>query len=175
MLKITENKDEIIVREFPFMRWLSALSAAVFFFLPVIFVLSLDKEFSRGQWFWLCFLLALFCFFLFLALAIPLTTIKLNNSKQTISVRRRSLVKYSFNVYFFNEAADLIYINETVGTFVKKKYQLLLPLKDGRIIELSQSVIFDEGQYFNAADLLNNSVFNVQAQIPLKLTVFNDE
>lgn len=175
MLKITENKDEIIIREFPFLRWLSALGAAVFFFIPVIFALSLDKDFSRGQWFWLCSCLALFCIFLFLALAISVTTIKLNIPGKTVSVRKRSFIKYDFNVYSFNEIADLIYIDETNIGRGRMKYQLQLPLTDGRKVKLSRSVRFDEGRYFDAADILNKFIFDSPTQIPLKLTVFNDD
>ncbi|HEX2641312.1 MAG TPA: hypothetical protein VHL50_12090, partial [Pyrinomonadaceae bacterium] len=79
---------------------------------------------------------------------------------QTVSVRKRSLIKYSFNVYSFNEIADLIYVETRVRGRGGKVYQLIMPLKSGEKIELSADDGSKKGQYYDAAVLLNAYIFD---------------
>ncbi|HEY0459327.1 MAG TPA: hypothetical protein VGC97_09345 [Pyrinomonadaceae bacterium] len=173
MLRITESKDEIIVREVPIIHWTASVT--------ILVVLSLIGYFSflyKRDIFDLIWTLGIFFSagaFLFYIFAVPATTTKINKPGKTVSIRKQSLIKYSFDVYSFSEISDLIYVKETKDSRGNISYQLMLPLKDGQKIEISTSISLKEGKYFDAADLMNKYIFDTSKQIPFKLTIFNDD
>ena len=176
MLRITENKDEIIVREIPFFDWVRAAVAGLIFFFIVCAALA-SKE-NLSDLLWVLILLTPIGAFLLFLLTTPTFSVKINKPGKTVSVRRQNLFKYSFEVYSFSEIADLIYIDtKLLGEQGRETafYQLMLPLKTGKNIEISSSGGSKDNEYQNAVDLMNPYIFDTSKQIPFKLTVFDDD
>src|SRR5215211_6781337 len=153
MLRVAQNKDEIIIRELPIARWSSFSALAIFLSLPFSIAFSSSRDFSEQFWLIGIGVGGVVC--LFLALMSPITTTKINKPGQTVSVRKQSLITYSLNVYSFNEIDDLIYVDEKQGGRGGTTYQLIMPLKSGKKIELSTTDGSKKGQYFDAASLMN--------------------
>ena len=166
MISVTKNKDEIIVREIPFAQWINAVIVGAVLFLVVFFMLSSTTGFFNLAWS-LGVFVAVAGFFLYL-LDNPSITTKINKQGETVSIRKQSLIRYTFNVYSFKEISDLIYVIE-LQAGLEKRYQLLLPLKNGQEIELSTSIGMNKGEYFDTADLMNKYIFNISKQIPAKV------
>jgi len=165
MLQITKSKDEIVIRETPVAQWINSVIIAAILFLLVFFVLSFVADFSGLAWS-LGIIVSVAGFLLYL-LDNPSITIKINKPGKTVSVRKQSLLRYKFDVYSFNEIADLIYVNE-IGA-MPKTYQIILPLKKAQKIEISTQIRINEAEYFEAANLMNEYIFNVSKQIPAKV------
>ena len=170
MLRITENKDEIIIREIPV---LSRINAGVVMLILafVIPVIMNSIENTLQMIFFTFFYLSLLGGFIFYLLKNPSLTVKINKPGQTVSVRKQSLIRYNFNVYSFNEMAGLIYV-DGIGS---KTVQLMMPLKDGRKIELSITDGSSAKQCFDAASLLNSYVFDTPKQISYKPAIFEND
>jgi hypothetical protein len=173
MLRVRQNKEEIIIRELPIIRWISFLGLAVVLFLPVFVFFPSHKDSFDLFWSIGMSIGVIVC--LIFALTNPITTTKINKPGQTVSVRKQSLIKYKFDVYSFNEIADLIYVNVKEGGRGGTTYQLLMPLENGKKIEISTTDGSKSSQYFDAAYLMNPYIFDTSKQIPFKLTVFNDD
>src|SRR5215213_9677127 len=127
MLQITRDKNEIIVHEIPFAQWFYAVVIGIIFgglcfwgfsFLTNIFVLALCVS-------TLVFAAAALLFLV----DNPSTTVKINKQGGIISVRKESLVSYKFDIYNFDEVADLIYVDEIEK--LPKEYRIMLSLKNG--------------------------------------------
>ncbi len=174
MLRLTENKDEIIVHEIPLFEWIRAgITGSVFIFIVCA---ALVSKAHLSDLMWIIWVLAPLGAFLLLSLTTPATTVKINKPGKTVSIRRQSLFKYSFDVYSFNEIADFIYIDTKLSGPEGREsmtYQLILPLKSGENIELSTPAGSKDNEYLNAIDLMNPYIFDTSNQIPFKLTVFN--
>lgn len=173
MRKIIENEDEIILQETPYKQWIISLIIAGFSFLFVY------RSFTEtADYFNLAFVLAIAVsgtiFFLSLLFNSAITT-KINKQKRLISVRKQSLLKYSFKVYDFDEVADLIYVQDEADKRGNKSYQMILPLKDGSKIEISSVISTKESQYYNTAQKINSYVFDSPNQIPFTFAVFVDD
>ena len=173
MLRIENRKDEIIVRELPFVEWIT------FFVFAVILALMAYASYKNSsQWFWILGIAGLVNFYFLLTK--PLTTTKINKPGKTVSVRKQSLIKYTFNVYSFSEIDDLIYVGDRKSGRSGKSYQLIMPLKNGQKIELSLTDGSQKNDYFKVADLMNSYIFDTSGklgdskQIPFKLTMFSD-
>ena len=173
MLRIRQSEDEIIIREIPFLKWINALiTAIVVFFIALIAVSSVK---GIASIFWLLCLIAPLVGFLLYLFTYQTVTTKINLRGQTVSVRKKSLIKYEFSVYSFSEIAGLIYVelkNESSGRNI---HQLIMPLKDGEKIELSTADGSKKSQYFDAAHLMNPYIFDTSKQIPFDLTILNDD
>jgi hypothetical protein len=172
MLRVKQNEDEIVVREFPVLKWINALVAAVTVFFIVLIAIS---SAAGGGLFWFFCLLAPLVAFVLYLLTYPTTTTKVNNRGRIVSIRKQSLLGYSFDVYSFNEINDPIYVDVRNGSHGVKVYRLKMPLKDGREIELSTVDGSRESQYFDAAHLMNPYIFETSKQIPSKPTGFDDD
>jgi hypothetical protein len=169
MISVTKNKDEIIVREIPVAQWINAVIVGAVLFLVVFFMLSSTTSFFNLAWSLGAFV-AVAGFFLYL-LDNPSITTKINKQGETVSVRKQSLIKYTFNVYSFKEIADLIYVYE-LGA-MPKIYQILLPLNNGREIEISTQIKMNAREYFEAADLMNSYIFDTSKQISAKAAAWD--
>jgi hypothetical protein len=172
MLRTTRNIDEIITREIPLASAIGSSALAIFLSFIVFYISTVNRNLEL---LWIISMggFALIC--LFVALTSPITTTKINKPGQTVSVRKRSLIKYSFNVYSFNEIDDLIYVETRVRGRSGKVYQLIMPLRSGEKIELSTEDGSKKSQCDDAASLLNTYIFDTSKQIPFKLTIFNDD
>ena len=173
MLRAAQNKDEITIREIPVARWFGYSALAIFLSIPLFITISRQENYS--ELFWLIGLGggALIC--LVLALTNPITTTRINQPGQTVSVRKQSLLTYSFAVYSFNEIAEQIYVEAQEGGRGGTVYQLIMPLKDGRKIELSTVEGSKRSRYYDAASLLNPYIFDDSKLIPFKLTIIEDD
>lgn len=164
MLRVTENNDEIIIREMPVAKWSSSLLAAIFLFIAV-FGMSSGTFSSNMTWILAtsAFIGAICWFQTFNTL----TTIKINTPGKIVSVRKQSLLKYSFNVYSFDEIADFVYLETSDVT----AYQLVMPTKDGLKIKLSSAGGSNDGEYFKAVDSINKHIFGATPRIPFRTTL----
>ena len=104
---------------------------------------------------------------------IQIQTVKINKKKRILSVQKRSLIKNTNKVYRFGEIADLIFVDKFTNAQGEKSYKLMLRVDNGERIGLSSSISSEEKQYFEAADLLNNLIFNKPVKIPQKFIGFN--
>ena len=170
MLRVTEKQDEIIIRELPVWKWSIAGIEALFlvFITTAWFISNEGRSFS----FWIIPFLFFFGTSLYSLLQMnPATTIRINKPGKTISVRKRSLLKYSFDVYSFGDIAYFIYIDEAPHD----RFRMVMPLKDGRKIELANFGISKNRKYTETADLMNPYIFDVPKHIPFRLSGFSDE
>jgi hypothetical protein len=169
MLQITRESDEIIVHEVPVAQWFYSIVAGLVlggvFFVGISFLTKIP-------------VLAICVGTLVFAGAAllyhrdnPSTTVKINKQGKIVSVRKKSLVGYKFEIYNFEELADLIYVDEI--QVLPKRYQIILPLKNGKKIELSSQVKINEREYFDAADSLNSYIFGSSKQISAKAAAWN--
>jgi len=167
MLRITENKDEIIVRDIPVVRWSASFIALFALFLMVFLGSSFDSfyEIARGLLWTLSFTMYIFSMF-----SNPATTTKIDKKNRLVSVRKRSLFTYSFDVYTFDELRDLIFV-DTAGFNNFRKLRLMLPLKSEQNIELSASVRFYKKPLRNVAKLLNGYLTDSSGKIASKPAV----
>jgi len=164
MLQITKDKDEIIVHEVPFSQWLYSIVIGLIFgglFLVGIFLLTkiFVLAFGVGT---LVFVAASLLYHW----DTPSTTVTINKQGKIVSVRKKSLVRYKFDIYNFEEVADLIYVDEI--DVLPKQFRIVLPLKNGKIIELSNQIRTNEREYSDAADSLNSYIFGSSKQISAK-------
>jgi len=166
MLQITKNEDEIVIREIPVAQWICSVIVAAVLFLLVFIVLSSVTGFSGIAWS-LGIIVAVAGFLLYL-LDNPTITIKINKPGKTVSVRKQSLLRYKFDVYSFNEITDLIFVDEQKASPYGTSYQIVMSLKKGRKIRLSGSMMMNEAEYFDAADLMNEYIFNKSKQLSAK-------
>ena len=173
MLRVKQNEDEIIIRELPVLKWLNALIATVAVFIFTIIAVSSVTGMSNLFWVF-CVLVPLVAFLLYL-LTYPTVTTKINLPGQTVSIRKKSLLGYSFDIYSFSEINDRIYVDVQNGIHGEKIYQLKMPLKNGQEIELSLNDGSKKSQYFDAAHLMNPYIFGFSKQLPFKLTLFSDD
>lgn len=173
MLQIVENTDEMIMREVPYAHWLGSffISATSLFFLYY----SLSTATDSFNLAWIIAISVSGVIFFFSLITNPAITIKINKQKRTISIRKQSLLKYSFNIYDFDEVADLIYIDEKNEARDNKSHRIILPLNDGSKIELSAPIGAKQSQYFNAAQLMNSYIFDSPNKIPFTFAVFVDD
>lgn len=162
MFRVTENKDEIIASEIALEAWFYTIVIGLVFgggtFLGILLLVS-NK------------ILALYVSALVFTVAAllynwntPATTIKINVPGKTISVKKKSLTGYKFDIYDFEEVADLIYVEELTGQ--PTQYQIILPLQKGKKIEISTQSQFAEREYLEIADSLNAYIFDPSKQIP---------
>ena len=158
MLRVAQNKDEIIIRELPVANWIGFSGFTIFLFVLFLISLSLNKDISDQLW--LTFIGVGALIFLSFSLLNQIMTIKINKPGQTVSVRKQSLLTYSFKVYSFNEIDNPIYVEAKAGGRGGKIYQLIMPLKTGEKIELSTSEGSKKSQYFDAAHLMNPYIFD---------------
>src|SRR6476620_3095329 len=110
MLQITKNEDEIIIRELPVAQWLNSVIVGGVLFFLVFAALSSVSDLPGLAWS-LGIVVPVAGVLLYL-LNNPSITIKINKPGKTVSVRKQSLIRYKFDVYSFNEIADLIYVDE---------------------------------------------------------------
>jgi hypothetical protein len=174
MLRITENKDEIIIRTVPIKEWIIA-SIITLVFISVVSVWLFYGANSSGL-VWLIYFSVFLCVMLLFFLN-EATSVKINKSGKTVSIRKQNLFKYSFEVFSFNEIADPIYIDsKLVGRKGNEKtaYQTILPLKSGNLVELSIHSGLKDYEYFDLIDKMNSYIFDTSKQIPFKLTIFED-
>ena len=87
-------------------------------------------------------------------LSFPATTTRIDRKGKTISVRKQSLLKYSFDVYSFRELSDLIFVSEFYS-LGNKSFQLILLLSGDRKIELSISANIYKEPLENLANEMN--------------------
>ena len=172
MLRVAQDKEEIIIRELPIGSWIGA--AAIIVVLSVLVGYLYFSEATVSQ-IWL----VVFCggafISIFQALLSPLTTIRINKPGQTVAVRKQSLFTYSFKVYSFSEIADVISVETVDGGRGTKLYQLVMPLKNGERIELSTPDGSKRSQYYDAVSLISPYMFESPPQIPFKLTILEDD
>jgi len=164
MLQITRDNNEIIVHEIPLAQWfycilIGLIFGGLFFIGLSLFTKIFLLAFSVGT-------------LIFAAAALlihwdnPSTTVKINKPGKTVSVRKKSLVGYKFDVYNFDEVADFIYVDEIEA--LPKRFRIILPLKNGEKIELSSQTTTNEREYSAAADSLNSYIFGSSKQISAK-------
>lgn len=163
MLQITKNNDEIIVREIPVAYWIdSIIFGALLFFSGFLVLLSMRQ--LAGLPLSLAGIISFAGFLLYLSKGLATTT-KINKQDKMVSVRKQNFVKYNFNVYSFNEFADLIYVNK-ISNFPNTNYQIILPLNKGGKIKLSTQIRTNQREYFNAVRLMNKYIFDSPKQLP---------
>jgi len=174
VLKIEANKDEIIIRETPIIGWISGFLIAIILFFIAYYGLSATADFHKlSLSIAIIISVAFLTFFLFIN---PAVTTKINKPGQTVSIRRQSHIKYTFDIYSFNEIAGEIYINTSLpGNNEVTQYQIIMPIKNGEKIEIFSSGKYEDIQYMDAADLINKYIFDTSKQIPFKMTVFKDD
>ena len=172
MLRITGDSEEVIIREMPVLQRVNAFVVAASLFFIALFLIASGADLSILAWSLLLF--APIAGFLFYLLSKPSITVKINRPGQTVSVRRRSLLKYDFKVYSFNEIADSVYVNQPRDAF-KSDHRILLPLKNAPPIELSSTIRMNEAEYYEAANLMNKYIFDAAKQIPFKSKASGDD
>lgn len=168
MIRVTQNKDEIIVHEIPFVQWLSSVGVGFMFggiFFTGIFLLTKIFAFAFGVGALVFAVAALLYHW-----DNPSTTVKVSNPSKIVSVRKKSLVGYKFDIYNFNEIAGLIYVEEIEA--LPKEYRIVLPLQKNKKLIISSQVRINEGEYFETADLLNSYIFGASTQISAKTTAW---
>lgn len=176
MLRVRQNKEEITICTVPVKEWI--ISSILGFILISVISLWLYYGAISSGLVWLGFFSVFLGGYLIIFLINEATTIKINKHSKTISIRKQNFIKYSFEIYSFDEIADFIYIdsksggrkgNETVS------FQTFLPLKDGNRLKLSISSGLNDNEYFEIVDKMNSYIFDTSEQIPFKLTVFNND
>ena len=172
MLRVAQNKDEIIIRELPVLKWINAALAAVAVFFIALITISVFT--GIRDLFRLLFLIAPLVGFVLYLLNYPTITTKINTRGRTVSIKKQSLLSYSFDVYSFNEIEQPIYVDVRNDDYGAKGYQLKMALKNGRKVDLSRTSGSRQSQYFDAAHLMNPYIFGAAKQIPSRVTVFND-
>ena len=177
MLRIKENKDEIIVRAIPIRGWITAgVVALILIFIITAWLISRTGV-SGAMWI-IPYLVFLGGVLFFILQTSPATTIKINKPGETVSIRKQSFSNYSFDVYSFNEIADFIYIDaKLVGRpgHETTSYEIIMPLKSNTNIELPAYSGLKDNEYFDIIDLMNSYIFDTSKQIPFKLTILNDD
>jgi hypothetical protein len=176
MLRLEEKQDEIIIRDVPVGRWIWSLAATVLIalFLYISF-LRVDLRWQRAL-----FIAALGLLAFYICLITPVTTTKINRETKLVSVRKQSLLGYSFKLYSFDEIAEIYVAVDDVKGFIT--HQIMMPLKNKEKIELSIAKPYLElstaptptakdpkgNSYFSMAKLLNQYVLDSSKQIPSK-------
>jgi hypothetical protein len=174
VLKIEESKDEIIIRETPALEWIGGFVTAVILFWIVYSAVSASIDY-HGFALGLAILISV-AFLTFSLLMNPAVITKINKPGQTVSIRKQSPLKYSFDIYSFSEIAGEVYINTNQpGNNQVTLFQIIMPMENGRKIELLSSSKYKDNQYIEAADLINRYIFDTSKQIPFKLAVFTDD
>jgi hypothetical protein len=171
MLQITKNKDEIVVREISVAQWLYSLIIAVILFFSVF--IGLEKLTHSLTLAGILGTSVSFTGILLYLMANPSTTIKINKQGQTISIRKRSPIKSIFKIYSFNEISDLIYVGEFKDSGFQTNYQIIMPLKNGQNLELSNPMRMNSAEYIDAADSINSYIFGSSKQISAKIIAWN--
>ena len=103
------------------------------------------------------------------------TTVKIDKYGEILSIRKQSVIKYSFKVYSFSEVAKPISVDETKDFHGNKTYQITISLKDGQKMALSTSIGINEGQLYDATELMNSYIFETPKQIPVKTSLFDSD
>lgn len=165
MLRIYENKDGIVIREIPDFLTIAVITSIIIsFILGILFLLratSLSLNFFFG---------AILFVALFIIIISPITTIKLSKESRFITVKKRSLIKNEFKIYPFREIADLIFLEEHKTSKGEITYDFIMPLKSGEKIKLLNMASSNTGKYFNAANFMNDIIFDSQ----FKISAFNE-
>ncbi|MEO6590649.1 MAG: hypothetical protein ABIP06_15240 [Pyrinomonadaceae bacterium] len=164
MLRLTENKDDIIIREIPKFQWIAIIVSLLI--LLIFASLFLYNEVSVSISFFFGSILFVASFIIVVS---PITTVKISRKSKLITVEKRSLIKNTFKIYPFREVADLIYVEEIKDSNGHIICKFIMPLKSGDIIELF-NISSDTGKYFNAANFMNDIIFDSD----FKLSAFNE-
>jgi hypothetical protein len=172
MLRIKGDSEEVIIREMPVLQWFNAAVVALCLFLFALLMIAYGTDLAVLAWSSVIF--APIAGFLIYLLTRPSITIKINRPGQTVSVRKRSLFRYDFNVYSFSEIADAVYVERRKDVF-NDDCQLFLPLKNAPPIALSLPTKLNQADYFEAADLMNKYISAASKQIPSKSLIFGDD
>jgi len=174
MVRITDNADEITVQSIPVKDWIIA-GSFTFVFVSVISLWLLYGANSSGL-VWLFYLAVILAGFVFVFMN-EATTIRINKTGKTVSVRKHTFYKYSFEVFSFDEI-EPIFIESTLSGRQgdeKAGYQTILPLKNGDHIKLSIRDGLKDYEYFDLIDKMNSYISDTSKQIPFKLTIFEDD
>lgn len=163
MLRVRQNNDEIIIRELPVLQWINAAAAAAAVFFIALITVSVGT--GIGDLFRWLFLIAPLVGFVLYLLTYPTIITKINTRGQTVSVKKQSLLSYSFDVYSFNEIDSPIYVDVRRGDYGEKLYRLKMRLKNGHEVDLSGTSGSRKSQYFDAVHLLNPYIFDDSKQI----------
>ncbi|MBS1795670.1 MAG: hypothetical protein JSS81_17580 [Acidobacteria bacterium] len=155
MIRVVETKDAIVLSGGRFPKWPGAFLAGAGFgafvtFWCVIFLRSF-------VWVWTIFPPVFFLFFLIYLWLNPTIDVRIDKAARTISVRRRSLLKYDFEVYSFSELDGPVYVREIDMEWQKNPHRLMMKLKDGRRIALSEKGR-QADRYYEAAQRVNDGL-----------------
>ncbi len=156
MIRVRQDKDEIIIREIPITSR-NIFSVLSLIFLAVIYLLLRPGIYFSDN------LLILSVIFgtvisLYWIISDSVITTKINKPAQTVSIRKQSLIKYGFAVYSFSEISNKISVKIAQGGRNGIIYRLTMPLKNGQKIELSTADGSSNSQYFDAAYLMNSYI-----------------
>ena len=171
MIKVTEFNDEIVIRDIPLMQWVWAAFFAVFAGWFANAWLSF-KDYSDFTIDTVDVLIpvvsAVYAFF-----TTTITTTTIDRAKQTISVKKRGILKNSWDGYLFSEVEDgLIKVNierYRRGT----PYSIRLPLKGGRAVDLAAPRSLRKHQYSDIVEQANK--YLPHDSNDFKLTIIDDE
>jgi len=168
MLRISEKGDEIIIRDVDLRKFVFA-SLMIF---AISYLLFFKISVSGDPFFFVAGIVMLIVDIYKLSF-LETKTIKINKQKRILSANSRSLVKNVSHVYRFGEINDLISVETLTDSDGNKNWKLVFPLETGEKIDLSRAVSTGVERYFEAADVINNLIFDNPKQIPQNFTGFN--
>ncbi|MBS1795669.1 MAG: hypothetical protein JSS81_17575 [Acidobacteria bacterium] len=152
MLKTTETDDEIIIRE-DFIIGYSGLWLNIVW--GVVWLYSGGWTFFNPSFAALLWASLMLILFVWSWSKHQTITVRIEKKRQTISVSRRSLLKYDFEVYSFGQLEGPLFVETS-----KSVNQLMMSLKDGRRIELSARNGWWKKRFAAAEEAANHAIFN---------------
>lgn len=169
MLRITENNEVLTFREISDIRLDGIFGYSIVIFFLIFYLLSTSITFTIVG--------VIICSTILLigAFIQSSTTTYINKRDRYISIKKRSILNNTTEIFSFDEITDLIYIDESKDLHGNTNYKMILPFKSGQKVEFFSSVSLKTGQYFKTADLINNYIFDSPDQIPFRLTVFYED
>lgn len=178
MLQINDNTDELIIREGNASLWGGFVTLFVCAILGGNYLLSILKgnavisiDISS-----IVFLAAMFYMIvtIFYMVINPGTTIKLNKKSKLLAIEKKGLFKNSLKFYPFREIAGLIYVEEIGTAKGNTNYELVMNLKSGEEIKFLSDAASNTGEYFNAANFMNDVIFDSPDKVQFKSSAFNE-
>lgn len=179
MIKVYETDNELTLRDFPVYMWFAGLVIAglgVYLIVVCFGALEVVSKYPIQIVLLFLFLFGLVGFGSYFLGRSPITTSRIDQNTETVTVEKRSLFKHQSWRFGFDDVGQNL---DVKTSFLRNtRYILYTPefrRKDGETIEIMDYGFSKEGQAYNIVDLANKYMQKKGEREAFKLTILNDD
>jgi hypothetical protein len=180
MLKVVEEKQVLVLRDFPVVPLLSGLGMI---FMSLLLLNTLydftTSALSAGDYDWIIFVPPVFSALLIILgiytlVKAPIITTTINSRTKSLTIEKRSLLKNEYDEYKFDQVEN--YLSLRTGSHKGTTYYTpQIQLKTGETIDLISHGLTKRGKSYDIVDLANKYLAHESDKNNFKLTILNDD